>query len=153
MSITIQHKKEALGQAYIRAVIAKAGFNFSKSELDYAFDGTIKEVVSHDGRYYESGMGINFIPQPIRNRQSALPIRLQSAEKMATGWSAFMRSTRILLFLNVHSCALMGRKKHGWILCRIIAPVIMREKPMILSLDRLPMMMYTGRLLSALRAC
>ena len=42
MSITVQHQKEALGQAYVRAVIAKAGFNFGKSEHDYGYDGTIK---------------------------------------------------------------------------------------------------------------
>ena len=50
MSITVQHQKEALGQAYVRAVIAKAGFNFGKSEHDYGYDGTIKEVVNRGGR-------------------------------------------------------------------------------------------------------
>lgn len=60
MSITVQHQKEALGQAYVRAVIAKAGFNFGKSEHDYGYDGTIKEVVNRGGRYVESCFGINF---------------------------------------------------------------------------------------------
>ncbi len=35
MLITLQHQKEALSQAYVRAVIAKAGFNFGKTEFDY----------------------------------------------------------------------------------------------------------------------
>lgn len=60
ISITVQHQKEALGQAYVRAVIAKAGFNFGKSEHDYGYDGTIKEVVNRGGRYVESCFGINF---------------------------------------------------------------------------------------------
>lgn len=60
MPITIQHKKEALGQAYIRAVIASAGYNFAKSDFDYGFDGTIKDVFNRAGRYHENGFGMNF---------------------------------------------------------------------------------------------
>ncbi|WP_082671777.1 DUF4365 domain-containing protein [Bittarella massiliensis (ex Durand et al. 2017)] len=60
MPITIQHQKEALSQAYVRAVIAKAGFNFGKSEFDYGIDGTIKDVINRGGRYCESCFGINF---------------------------------------------------------------------------------------------
>ncbi len=60
MAITVQHKKEALGQAYVRAVIAKAGYNFGKSEFDYCFDGTIKDVIDRGGRYFENGFGLNF---------------------------------------------------------------------------------------------
>lgn len=60
MGITIQHRKEALGQAYVRAVIAKAGYNFGKSDVDYGFDGTIKDVVDRGGRYFENGFGLNF---------------------------------------------------------------------------------------------
>lgn len=60
MSITVQHKKEALGQAYVRAVIAKAGFNLGKSDFDYGFDGTIKDVDNRHGRYFETGFGLNF---------------------------------------------------------------------------------------------
>lgn len=61
MPITAQHQKEALGQAYVRAVIAKAGFNFAKDEFDYGLDGTIKEVDQRgDGRYFDTGFGINF---------------------------------------------------------------------------------------------
>ena len=60
MSITVQHKKEALGQAYVRAIIAKAGYNFGKSDFDYCNDGTIKEVINRNGRYFENGIGLNF---------------------------------------------------------------------------------------------
>ena len=60
MSLTIQHKKEALGQAYIRAIIAKAGYNLAKDEFDYGFDGTIKAVDNRGGRRVDSGFGINF---------------------------------------------------------------------------------------------
>lgn len=60
MSITVQHQKEALGQAYVRAVIAKAGFNFGKTDFDYGIDGTIKEVINRNGRYVDSCFGINF---------------------------------------------------------------------------------------------
>ncbi len=60
MPITVQHQKEALSQAYVRAVIAKAGFNFGKTEFDYGIDGTIKDVVNRNGRYVESCFGINF---------------------------------------------------------------------------------------------
>lgn len=60
MPITIQHQKEALSQAYVRAVIAKAGFNFGKTEFDYGIDGTIKDVINRNGRYVDSCFGINF---------------------------------------------------------------------------------------------
>ena len=60
MAITVQHQKEALGQAYVRAVIAKAGFNFGKNEFDYGIDGTIKDVINRNGRYVDGCFGINF---------------------------------------------------------------------------------------------
>ncbi len=60
MPITVQHQKEALSQAYVRAVVAKAGFNFGKTEFDYGIDGTIKDVINRNGRYVDSCFGINF---------------------------------------------------------------------------------------------
>lgn len=61
IGITIQHKKEALGHAYVRAVVAKAGYNFGgRSDFDYGFDGTIKDVINRNGRYFESGFGLGF---------------------------------------------------------------------------------------------
>lgn len=60
MSITVQHQKESLGQAYVRAVVAKAGFNIAVSEHDYGVDGLIKDVADRGGRYFETGFGINF---------------------------------------------------------------------------------------------
>ena len=53
---------------------------------------------------------------------------------------------RISLFQSALSCVLTSREKRGWILYQIIDPVIMRVKPMILSLGRLPMMMCTAHL-------
>ena len=58
MPITEQHRKEDLGQAYVRAVIAKAGFNYGKDDHDYGIDGTIKEVTNIKGRFFPSGAGI-----------------------------------------------------------------------------------------------
>lgn len=60
MSITPQHQKEALSKAYIRAVIAQAGFNIGFEEFDYGIDGTIKDVIDRNGRYCDTGFGINF---------------------------------------------------------------------------------------------
>ena len=60
MAITEQHRKEDLGQAYVRAVIAKAGFNYGRDEHDYGFDGAIKEVTNVNGRYCSTGFGINY---------------------------------------------------------------------------------------------
>lgn len=60
MPITVQHQKEALSRAYVRAVIAKAGFNFGKTDFDYGIDGTIKDVINRNGRYVDSCFGINF---------------------------------------------------------------------------------------------
>lgn len=53
-------QKEALGQAYVRAVIAKAGFNFAQSDKDFGLDGTIKDIANTNGRYHENGFGIEF---------------------------------------------------------------------------------------------
>lgn len=60
MAITVQHQKESLGQAYVRAIVAKAGYNISVSEHDYGVDGLIKDVVNRGERYFETGFGINF---------------------------------------------------------------------------------------------
>lgn len=60
MGLPEADKKEALGQAYVRAVIAKAGFNFAKSEKDFGLDGTIKDIAITNGRYHENGFGIEF---------------------------------------------------------------------------------------------
>ena len=60
MSITVPHQKESIGQAYVRAVVAKAGFNIAISEHDYAVDGLIKDVANRGNRYFETGFGINF---------------------------------------------------------------------------------------------
>lgn len=60
MPITVQHQKESLGQAYVRAVVAKSGYSIVVSEHDYGVDGLIKDVVNRGGRYFETGFGINF---------------------------------------------------------------------------------------------
>lgn len=60
MAITVQHQKESLGQAYVRAIVAKAGYNVSVSEHDYGVDGLIKDVINRGDRYFETGFGINF---------------------------------------------------------------------------------------------
>lgn len=44
MPITNQHRQEDLGQAYVSAVAAKAGFNLSYDKHDYGYDGTVKKV-------------------------------------------------------------------------------------------------------------
>lgn len=58
--ITVQHQKESLGQAYVKAVVAKSGYNISASEHDYGVDGQIKDVGVRNGRHYETGFGIIF---------------------------------------------------------------------------------------------
>ena len=58
-----------------------------------------------------------------------------------------------IAFSECLSCVLMSREKHGWILYQITDPAIMRVKPMILSLGRLPMMMCTARLPSIPLVC
>lgn len=60
MLITVRHQKEALSQAYICAVIAKAGFNFGKTDFDYGIDGTTKDIINRNERYVDSCFGINF---------------------------------------------------------------------------------------------
>lgn len=60
MPITVPHQKELLSQAYVRAVVAKAGFNLSKDEFDYGYDGTIKEVEVRNGRYRDTNLVVNY---------------------------------------------------------------------------------------------
>lgn len=60
MAITVQHKKESLGQAYVRAIVAKVGYNIAVSEHDYGVDGLIKDVEKLGERFFETGVGINF---------------------------------------------------------------------------------------------
>ena len=60
MAITEQHRKEDLGQAFVTATIAKAGFTVSYSNHDYGIDGLIKDIAKADHGYYETGFGINY---------------------------------------------------------------------------------------------
>ena len=61
--ITLEHMKEELSRAYLMAVIAKSGMMFSKSELDYGIDGSVKdvEIREEDGkkRHVETGFSID----------------------------------------------------------------------------------------------
>lgn len=60
MGMPITDKKEALGQAYVRAIVAKAGYNIAHSEKDFGLDGTIKDVTPKNGRYHETGFTIEY---------------------------------------------------------------------------------------------
>lgn len=58
MPIMEQQRKEDISQAYVRAVVAKAGYNLERAEHDYGQDGTIKDVVELRGDYIPSTFGI-----------------------------------------------------------------------------------------------
>ena len=53
-------RKENLGQAYVRTVVASVGFNLSKDENDFGLDGTIKDVAVRNGRYHNNGFSIEY---------------------------------------------------------------------------------------------
>lgn len=60
MGLPITFKKEALSEAYVRAVVAKAGFNFGSYGHDMGIDGIIKDVKEINGGFRASGFGIEF---------------------------------------------------------------------------------------------
>lgn len=60
MPITNQHRQEDLGQAYVSAVAAKAGFNLSYDKHDYGYDGTVKDVANRGGRFVNTGFGFDY---------------------------------------------------------------------------------------------
>ncbi len=60
MGLPITLKKEALSEAYVRAVVAKAGYNFGKYDHDMGIDGIIKDVREINGGYRAVGFGIEF---------------------------------------------------------------------------------------------
>lgn len=60
MPITNQHRQEDLGQAYVSAVAAKAGFNLSSDKHDYGYDGTVKDVANRGGRFVNTGFGFDY---------------------------------------------------------------------------------------------
>ena len=60
MPMPIEAKKENLGQAYVRAVVADVGFNLSKDENDFGLDGTIKDVTVRGNRYHNNGFSIEY---------------------------------------------------------------------------------------------
>lgn len=49
------HVKEYLHEAYVRAVVAQAGYECSFSEQDYGIDARVSEVVQLKGKYVSSG--------------------------------------------------------------------------------------------------
>lgn len=60
MPMPINARKENLGQAYVRTVVAAVGYNLSKDENDFGLDGTIKDVAVRGNRYYNSGFNIEY---------------------------------------------------------------------------------------------
>lgn len=60
MPMPITARKENLGQAYVRTVVATVGYNLSKDENDFGMDGTIKDVAVRDNRYYNNGFSIEY---------------------------------------------------------------------------------------------
>lgn len=60
MPMPINARKENLGQAYVRTVVATVGYNLSKDENDFGLDGTIKDVAVRGNRYYNNGFGIEY---------------------------------------------------------------------------------------------
>ena len=60
MPMPTNARKENLGQAYVRTVVASVGYNLSKDENDYGLDGTIKDVAVRNGRYYNNGFSIEY---------------------------------------------------------------------------------------------
>ena len=60
MSITTQHIQEVLGDAYVRAVIGRAGYNIFKPDHDYSCDGIIRDVVVIKNRRRDSNISINY---------------------------------------------------------------------------------------------
>ncbi len=60
MPMPVNARKENLGQAYVRAVVASVGFNISKDENDFGLDGTIKDVSVRNGRYHNNGINIEY---------------------------------------------------------------------------------------------
>lgn len=59
--ITKEHAQEALGRAYIHAVAAAAGVNYSLgAEFDYGFDGHFRPVRLRGHRIVETGIPLAF---------------------------------------------------------------------------------------------
>lgn len=61
MPITSAHIKEGLSLAYVHAVTARAGLSLQHGPVhDYGVDGTIRQVAFGKGRYFESGIALDF---------------------------------------------------------------------------------------------
>ena len=60
MPMPTNSKKENLGQAYVRAVVASVGFNIAQDEHDFGIDGTIRDIANRNGRYYTTGFSIDY---------------------------------------------------------------------------------------------
>jgi len=59
--MTEQHIKEQISKAYTKVVAAKAGIIYRDfGEMDYGMDGSFSDVEYSNGRYSESGFGIQF---------------------------------------------------------------------------------------------
>src|SRR5688572_29644305 len=57
--ITTAHRMESLSRAYLQAVAAQAGLNYSVHTYDYGIDVTLREVVEGGGRYIDTGMQVD----------------------------------------------------------------------------------------------
>jgi hypothetical protein len=53
--MTRQHRQEALSRAYVQAIAACCGLNYSTRALDYGLDVSLHEITRRRGRFAESG--------------------------------------------------------------------------------------------------
>jgi hypothetical protein len=60
MPLPPEHLLDELATAYVQAIAAVAGATIAVSRRDYGVDGTLKQIVSVDGSFIESGFPVDF---------------------------------------------------------------------------------------------
>lgn len=103
MGMPITDRKEALGQAYVRAIVAKAGYNIARADKDFGLDGTIKDVTARNGRYHETGFTIEYqlkssCDVTFENGELVYDLESKNYNDLA-GWEGACPSILILLVL------------------------------------------------------
>ena len=118
MGMPENDKREALGQAYVRAIVAKAGYNIARSDKDFGLDGTIKDIQVRNNRYYETGFGIEYQLKSSSNvyfedDQIVYDLESKNYNDLAT-WSGTNPGILILFVLLTKKMSGLISLKIGW---------------------------------------
>lgn len=89
--ITTAHRMESLSRAYLQAVAAQAGLNYSTHAYDYGVDISLRQVDHVGGRYIDTGRSIDV---QLKSTTGAIETESEVRYDLDVRTSDYLRDTR-----------------------------------------------------------